>query len=62
LAETRQRPRLGEYEKPGFDPRSKQPTVSLRRRIRRELELPIKEAYAAWLNAIFDNCHLMFSK
>jgi tRNA(His) guanylyltransferase len=47
-----------EYKKAGLDPRSKQATVSRRRRIRRELELPIKEAYAAWLNTLFERYQL----
>lgn len=46
------------YEKVGLDPRSNQTTTSLRRRIRRELELPIKEAYTAWLSALFDKYQL----
>lgn len=37
------------YEKPGTDPRTGQPAPSTRRRVRVEDDLPVKDAYDAWL-------------
>jgi tRNA(His) 5'-end guanylyltransferase len=42
------------FEKPGVDPRTNTPTITQRRRVRRELELPIREAYEALINGLCD--------
>ncbi|HYF65946.1 MAG TPA: tRNA(His) guanylyltransferase Thg1 family protein [Herpetosiphonaceae bacterium] len=37
------------YAKPGLDPRTGQPAAATRQRIRRELDLPMKDAYDAFI-------------
>ena len=39
------------YEKPGMNPKTGEPTTTVRRRLRTELELPAKEAYEAFIQA-----------
>lgn len=38
-----------QYEKRGINPQTGEEQTGIRRRLRRELELPMKEAYAVWL-------------
>ena len=40
------------YERPGVDPRTSSATVAVRRRVRRDENLPLGEDYAAFLNAL----------
>jgi tRNA(His) 5'-end guanylyltransferase len=39
------------YEKEGFNPKTHTRTTTSRRRLRVDLELPMKDAYAAWLDS-----------
>ncbi len=41
-----------EYDRPAVNPRSGEPAVARRRRVRRDLELPMKDEYSAFLHAL----------
>lgn len=41
-----------EYERPGANPVTGEPTTARRRRIRRDLELPVRDAYSALLRGL----------
>ena len=41
-----------EYDRPGANPVTGEPTLARRRRIRRDLELPVRDAYSAFLRGL----------
>jgi tRNA(His) 5'-end guanylyltransferase len=41
-----------EYDRPGANPVTSEPTMARRRRIRRDLELPVREAYSEFLRGL----------
>jgi tRNA(His) 5'-end guanylyltransferase len=43
-----------DYEKEGFNPKTQTRTVTSRRRLHVDLELPMKDAYSAWIDARFN--------
>jgi tRNA(His) guanylyltransferase len=45
-----------EYDRPGANLITGEPTTARRRRIRRDLELPVRDAYAAFLRELTRSC------
>ena len=46
-----------DFEKEGFNPKSGQKVLATRRRIKRDLELPMKDAYSEFIGAILELKH-----
>lgn len=46
-----------DYEKPGYNPIENKPVVAIRRRIKVDEELPMKEAYGEFISGFLMNCH-----
>jgi tRNA(His) 5'-end guanylyltransferase len=44
-----------EYDRPGTNPVTGEPTLARRRRIRRDLELPVRDAYSAFLRGLMQS-------
>jgi tRNA(His) guanylyltransferase len=44
-----------EYEKEGFNPITKENTFIKRRRIKRDLELPMKDAYSIFITSLLNS-------
>jgi hypothetical protein len=42
------------FDRPGVDGRTGEPTTAGRRRIRRELELPMREAYSKFVRGLIE--------
>ncbi len=46
-----------EYEKPGFDQKRKTPTICTRRRLKIDYDLPMRDEYGRWIEALVQCCH-----